>query len=187
MSEAGINAPEHNRDARVEGENHTAASASLGAEEFKRAFRLYAAGVAIVAADTPQGPTGLTISSLASVSAAPPVISFSVSSTGDSALAVLEVGSYTVNLVSERHSETAAAFAVSGSPRFTPEQGWKATEGGHPALCSSPAVLHCRTRQCVDLGQSILIVADVLHTTLTEGVEPLVYYDRTFRKLGTAA
>ena len=48
------------------------------AELLKAAFRRHATGVAVVTALGPDGPVGLTASSVASVSAHPPALSFSV-------------------------------------------------------------------------------------------------------------
>lgn len=56
------------------------------------AFRLHPAGVALVIGQHEQGPVGVTVSSLASVSASPPLVSFSLDTAGASASVLLSVG-----------------------------------------------------------------------------------------------
>ena len=57
----------------------TALATSEGQVELlKAAFRRHATGVALVTASGPDGPVGLTASSVASVSTRPPALSFSV-------------------------------------------------------------------------------------------------------------
>jgi len=46
-------------------------------ERMKDALRMHAAGVALVTAQTPAGPVGLTVSSLGSVAVEPRVLMFS--------------------------------------------------------------------------------------------------------------
>ncbi|MFG3697211.1 flavin reductase [Micromonospora sp. NPDC047620] len=52
-----------------------------GAELMKGAFRRYPTGVPVISATGPDGPVGLTASSVASVSVAPSAVSFSVMGT----------------------------------------------------------------------------------------------------------
>lgn len=48
-------------------------------EAFREAFRRHPAGVAVITADPGNQPVAMTVSSLISVSAAPPVVAFSLS------------------------------------------------------------------------------------------------------------
>ena len=51
----------------------------LTPESFKTAFRNHPAGVAVITANSPDGPVALTATSVVSVSAEPPVLIFSLS------------------------------------------------------------------------------------------------------------
>ena len=59
------------------------------ADAYKSAFRGHPAGVAVITAEGPDGPTGLTASSVASVAVDPPVLVFSLSTNSGSAGVVL--------------------------------------------------------------------------------------------------
>ncbi|MGG7462999.1 flavin reductase family protein [Plantibacter sp. YIM 135347] len=153
-------------------------------DRFKAAFRNHPAGVAVVTTQGPDGPVGLTASSVASVSADPPVLVFSVTTSAGSAGTVLTAPTFVVNLLRSEHVDIAKSFAVHGSPRFTPEQGFSTRHSGEPVLSGAAVALWCRPLQTVPVGASTLIVAEVLDVELGEPGSPLVYHDRTFHGLG---
>src|SRR5688572_26306931 len=100
-------------------------------ERFKAAFRGHPAGVAVIAAAGPDGPAGLTASSVVSVSVAPPAVSFSVMDS-PSALTIAAADSFVVHLLGAEHVDVARSFAVPGGVRFTAEQGWRTLPTGEP-------------------------------------------------------
>jgi flavin reductase (DIM6/NTAB) family NADH-FMN oxidoreductase RutF len=148
-------------------------------ERFKAAFRRYPTGVAVIAAPGPRGPAGLTASSVASVSADPPALSFSVMS-GRSARAILEAPSFTVNLLGPGHAGLARDFARSDGPRFTPEQDWDVLPTGEPVLSGAMAALRCEPIQLVPVGESTVVVAAVLEVLLGPAGGRLVHHNREF-------
>lgn len=157
-----------------------------GAAWLRQAFRLYPSGVAIVTASTPAGPVGLTVSSLASVSADPPVVSFSVSTATRSAGAILAASEVAVHVVPVGRTALADAFARSGSPRFTPEQGWVLPADGPPLLPDAVVSLVGPVRQTVPVAGSTLVLVDVSATTIGPPSEPLLHLDRAYRAVGPA-
>jgi nucleoside-diphosphate-sugar epimerase len=113
-------------------ETESLASQAATAQSFKNAFREHPAGVAVITAITPEGPVGLTASSVASVAVDPPALSFSVTRATGSAGALLSADTYVVHLLGTQHIDVAEAFARSGAPRFTPEQGFTTLPTGEP-------------------------------------------------------
>ena len=158
-----------------------------GAEALKRAFREHPAGVALITAGTPEGPVGLTASSVASVGIDPPALSFSVTRATGSAGGILGADTYLVHLLDERHADLARAFAVSGAARFTPEQGWDALDTGEPHLRDSRVALRCRTLHALPVGSSVIVVAEVVGAVFGEPARPMVYHDREFHVLARPA
>lgn len=57
-------------------------------DAFLAAFRHHPSGVAIITAEGPEGPVAMTVSSLISISAAPPMVAFSLSAASSSAKVV---------------------------------------------------------------------------------------------------
>ncbi|MDA4895981.1 flavin reductase family protein [Streptomyces sp. MS2A] len=155
-------------------------------EDFKAVFRHLASGVSLVSATTAEGPVGLTLSSVASVSADPAVLVFSVTKATGSAGGILAAPSMVVHFLRVGQEGTADAFARTGQPRFTPEQGWQTLPTGEPYLPDTRGALRCTIRQTVSVGPSALVLADV-HEVLPGGEgEPLLYHDRHYDRLAPA-
>jgi len=159
----------------------------IGAAALKSAFREHPAGVALITAQTPEGPVGLTASSVASVGIDPAALSFSVTRATGSAGGILAADTYLVHLLDARHAAIGAAFAVSGSERFTPEQGWTTLPTGEPHLPSTRVALRCRTLHSLGVGASVVVVAEVLDAVFGDSADPMVYLDRAFRTLAPVA
>jgi flavin reductase (DIM6/NTAB) family NADH-FMN oxidoreductase RutF len=155
-------------------------------EALKAAFRTHPAGVAIITASTPDGPVGLTASSVASVAVDPAAIVFSVTRATGSAGAILSADTFVVHLIDDDHSALALSFATSGADRFTPEQGWTALGTGEPHLDTARAALRCRALHTIAVGTSTVVIAEVLDVITGPQGRPLVYVDRRFHALPPA-
>lgn len=154
------------------------------ADRFKAAFRSHPAGVALITANGPHGPVGLTASSVASVAVDPTTLVFSVTRSSGSAGDILAADRLVVHLLRAENVEVARAFARSGEPRFTAEQEWTSLPTGEPLLASAPVAMLARPIHQVAVGSSTLVVAEVLDVIEGEPGTPLVYHDRLFHSLG---
>lgn len=85
-------------------------------------FRRHAAGVAVITARGPGGPAGFTATSLTSVSARPPLLSFGIGAGSSSWPAVSEAEHVGVHVLGEHQEELAATFARSGADRFAADR-----------------------------------------------------------------
>ncbi|WP_432991455.1 flavin reductase family protein [Dactylosporangium sp. CA-233914] len=148
-------------------------------DRFKAAFRGYPTGVAVISVAGPDGPAGLTASSVASVSLAPPALSFSVMDS-PSALVIAGADSLAVNLLGAAHADLAHDFARPGGPRFTPEQAWFELPTGEPALKGAQAVLRCVPLHRVPVGASTVVVATVVEVIPGPSGGRLIYHERRF-------
>lgn len=156
-------------------------------DALKIAFRHHPAGVAIITTMTEDGPVGLTASSVSSVAVDPAAIMFSVTRATGSAGAILHADTFVVHLIDDDHAALAQTFAISGSDRFTPEQGWQELPTGEPYLPAARAALRCRALHTVAVGSSTVVIAEVLQVYLTEPGRPVVYRDRRFHALDVGA
>lgn len=152
-------------------------------EAFKEAFRVHPAGIAVISASLPDGPVGLTASSVASVSVDPLALAFSVTRGRGSAGGLLQAESYVVNLLSADNVEIAKTFARSGSERFTPEQGWETLPTGEPYLPAARTSLRCRSLNVAKVGDSSLVLAEVVEVVEGTPGDPVVYFDRSFHRI----
>lgn len=147
--------------------------------QFKAAFRGYPTGVAVICAAGPDGPVGLTASSVASVSLAPPALSFSVMDS-PSARVIAAAPSLVVHLLGTAHAGLALDFATPGRPRFTAAQGWDTLPTGEPVLRGAQAALRCVPLHRLPVGASTVVVAEVIGVELGAGGGRLIYHERRF-------
>ncbi len=163
------------------------------AGHFKAAFGNHPAGVAIVTARGLTGPVGLTASSVSSVSAEPPVLSFSLSSRTGSAAEIAAAETFVVHLLTADNLDLARIFSRSGSGnfgsgRFTGSMNWTWLESGEPLLLDASRALRCRVLSRTPAGDSVLIAASVLEIQHgTAAGSPLVYHSRMFHALGAGS
>lgn len=150
---------------------------SLTGEVFRRVFRRHPAGVAIVCASDGGRPVGLTVTSLSSLSAAPPLISFGVGRRASAWAAVCAAEYFAVHLIAEDQQELAATFARSGADRFAPPTRWSPGPFGVPVLDDVPAALVCRKVYDLPTGDHTLVIGEPVHAVEGGAARPLVYLD----------
>ncbi|MEI5676521.1 MULTISPECIES: flavin reductase family protein [Nocardioides] len=149
-------------------------------DRFRSGFRRHAAGVTIVAAATPTGPVGATVSSVASVSVEPPLLSFSLLRSSTTAGALVDAGRLVVHQLAADQVEVAAAFASRTAARFTAEQGWSRAADGTPLLAGATASYGGRVEQVIPAGGSWLVLLRVDDVTLGPEAAPLLHHDRRY-------
>ncbi|GAA3799440.1 flavin reductase family protein [Streptomyces phyllanthi] len=146
-------------------------------------FRRHAAGVAVITAQRGDTPVGFTATSLASVSAEPPLLSFGIGTRASSWPAISEAGHVGVHILGEHQRELAATFARSGADRFGPGTGWSTGPEGVPVLDGVLAWLVCRVVARVPAGDHRIVLAELVAGD-PEGVgHPLVYHQGGFHGL----
>ena len=131
-------------------------------DSFKAAFGGHPAGVSVITADSATGPVGITASSVASVSAEPPLLAFSLAASSGSAAALAVANSVVVHLLTTDDLELAKTFANSNSERFTAAMPWTRLETGEPLLTHGGYALRCKILSRTPAGGSLLLAAQVL-------------------------
>ncbi|MER6915363.1 flavin reductase family protein [Streptomyces sp. NPDC000594] len=162
-----------------------------GAEagEFREAMRLWATGVAVVTTQSPEGPHGMTLNSLLSVSLDPPTLLISLKRGSRTAEVIRRTGRFTVNVLAAGQHALADRFTqrrVFGAEEFTGVGHRPSPDGGGPELEGAAVVLTCRTTQCVEVADHTLIVARVTtahRPSAGDSRGPLLYVDRGYRAL----
>ncbi|MEV7616252.1 flavin reductase family protein [Streptomyces sp. NPDC089799] len=164
------------------------AETQQGSPELLRSvFRQHAAGVAVITAAHGGRPAGFTATSLNSVSAEPPLLSFSVG-TGSSSWPALAASDHVgVHILGEHQREVAGLFARSGADRFGPSTAWRHGPHGVPLLDGVLAWLVCRVVARVPAGEHRVVIAEVIAgDPLGEGRgqgRPLLYHGGRFNAL----
>lgn len=150
------------------------------ADEFREAMARWAAGVTVVAVrDEDDGRVyGTTVSSLASLSAEPPRIFFSLGA-GAQVLPFLGEGAvFVVNILGADQRRLAQIFTdpLPVGPSPFPEQGAPVVAGAH-------AVLVCVVDRLVPVDPGRIVVGRVVDTRTGEPGSPLLRYMREYRTL----
>lgn len=164
------------------------ASPDLGAPRtaspdlIRSVFRQHAAGVAVITAAGAR-PVGFTATSLNSVAAEPPLISFGVGTGSSSWPVMAEAEHIGVHILGEDQQELAATFARSGADRFGPSTGWRSGPEGVPLLDGVVAWLVCQVVARIPAGDHRIVVARVVAGDPSGGGRPLVYHQGRFTAL----
>lgn len=133
------------------------------AADLATAFRGHPAGVAVLTALGPADesgrrvPVGLTVSSLASVSVEPAVISVSLDNRSETLAALGEGSRVVVHMLDADRVDLADTFAVPGADHFV-DVAWTLTPEGAPLLDVRGPVLHGRVGHMLDVGAASLLV-----------------------------
>ncbi|MFH8804016.1 flavin reductase family protein [Streptomyces sp. NPDC017936] len=152
-------------------------------ELLRSVFRRHAAGVAVITAPGEPGPVGFTATSLTSVSAEPPMLSFGIGTGASSWPAVSRAGHVGVHILGEHQRELAATFARSGADRFGPPTVWREGPEGVPVLDGVLAWLACRVVARVPAGDHRLVLAEVVAGDPAGAGRPLLYHQGRFTAL----
>ena len=146
-------------------------------------FRRHAAGVAVITARGDAGPVGFTATSLTSVSAEPPLLSFGISTGASSWPAISATDHIGVHILGEHQQDLAATFARSGADRFGAPTAWRTGPEGVPVLDDVLAWLVCRIVGRVPAGDHRIVLAEVVLGDPTGPGRPLVYHQGHFNAL----
>ncbi|WP_030371344.1 flavin reductase family protein [Streptomyces rimosus] len=151
-------------------------------------FRQHAAGVAVITAPGPR-PAGFTATSLTSVAADPPLLSFGISTGSSCWPAVSEAGHIGVHILGEHQQELATTFARSGADRFAPPTSWRPGPHGVPLLDGVLAWLVCKVVARVPAGDHRIVLGQVVegdpegYTGTAGRSRPLLYHEGRFNAL----
>ncbi|MFF4710821.1 flavin reductase family protein [Streptomyces eurythermus] len=152
-------------------------------ELLRSAFRRHAAGVAVITARGASGPVGFTATSLTSVSAEPPLVSFGIGTGASSWPAIAETDHVGVHILGEHQGDLAATFARSGADRFGAPTAWREGPKGVPVLDDVLAWLVCRIVGRVPAGDHRIVLAEVVLGDPSGDGRPLLYHQGRFNAL----
>jgi flavin reductase (DIM6/NTAB) family NADH-FMN oxidoreductase RutF len=152
------------------------------AQAFREAMSRAAMGVAIVTTDGAGGRFGLTVSSVTSVSAEPPLVLVCVNTRTPVADAITTNGLLAINLLSTDQQDVADIFAGRGRCGSRYDFGcarWTSAATGAPLLDGAVAAFDCRLHHSIEAGTHKVLLGAVL-SIRCRVAEPLVYSRRQY-------
>jgi flavin reductase (DIM6/NTAB) family NADH-FMN oxidoreductase RutF len=188
MSTEAFRRPEEAAEPRRTSADNLSGGAT--ADEFKAVFRGHPGGVAVITADTGDGPVALTATSVASVSADPPLLIFSASTLSSATPTLTAADTVVVHLLDSADLEIAQLGATSGIDRFADTALWSRLPTGEPVFKNVRAWIRARVINRMEAGGSTVIAVHALETFIERDHAPgepgdgLVYVNRTWHRLG---
>lgn len=105
----------------------------------------------------------------------PPHVLFSTTGIKDSLVNARETGEFVVNIVDQPHADKMVVSSIDVPPEID-EFAWAELDQAPclkvaaPRVASAPAHLECRTTQILPVGESFLVIGEVVHIRCTERV-----------------
>ncbi|HWH25976.1 MAG TPA: flavin reductase family protein [Pseudolysinimonas sp.] len=160
----------------------------IGTEIDARAFRdtlgHYASGITIIAGLEGDEPVGFTCQSFYSVSAEPPLISFSVMTNSTTYPRIRETGKFAVNVLAHDQHTVSNQFARKGTDKWAGID-WALTKGGNPVIANTLMWLDCTIWAEHEAGDHLIVIGEVHEMSPAEWhtSEPLLYFKGQYRHL----
>jgi flavin reductase (DIM6/NTAB) family NADH-FMN oxidoreductase RutF len=155
-------------------------SPEVDAGRFREVIGSFATGVAIVTADSADGPAGLTTSAVTSLSMEPKLLLVCFDQTSRTLPVVQEAGRFAVNLLRAGQEELARVFASKRVGREKFEAVTHRVAHGVPVLDGTLAWLACDLEALYPAGDHTIGIGRITHLDADLGGEPLVYFRGAF-------
>ena len=154
-------------------------------DRFKEAMGSWASGVSVVTTRQDDLLYGLTVSSLASVSADPPLVSVCINNGNRAAQMIASSGRFAVSVLGSDQQDASNYFAKSGRE---PTEGFVQIDGswtdsGLPVVAGAMAWLVCEVHEAVAAGTHTLFIGRVLDAGTAGDATPLLYWRRGYRSI----
>ena len=147
------------------------------------ALGCFATGVTVVTCLDGEGdPVGLTANSFTALSLDPPLLLVCVAKAAASALPLSNAQHFAVNVLQTQQQPASITFSTRVEDRFgcTP---WALGEHGVPVLRDSLSVFECARHAIHEGGDHFILVGEVKKATFEPGLDPLLYFRGSYRRL----
>jgi 3-hydroxy-9,10-secoandrosta-1,3,5(10)-triene-9,17-dione monooxygenase reductase component len=154
----------------------------LDQRAFRRAVGRFATGVSFVTAQAGDTPLGLVVSSFASVSLQPPLVSFCRARASLTWRRMRATGRFGINVLAADQADFVSRVAPAGADRFAGVDH-APSAGGVPVLAGAAAFLDCRLEAEHPAGDHSIVVGRVEEARMDGDRAPLVLWASAFRRL----
>jgi 3-hydroxy-9,10-secoandrosta-1,3,5(10)-triene-9,17-dione monooxygenase reductase component len=146
---------------------------------FKHVLGHFATGVAVITA-IKDGPVGLTVQAMCSLSLEPPLILVCPGKSSTTWPHIVTTGKLCINLLADDQSHLARQFAKPGANKYE-GVGWHPSEClGLPVIDGALAWIDCEIADTFAGGDHWIAVCRVLALEAQVGVRPLIFCEGTF-------
>lgn len=137
---------------------------AVPAADFRGAMRHLAGGVSVVTAGRGRDITGMTVTSVTSLSVDPPTLIVSINRDASSFPLIQRLGTFCVNVLNADQLDIAERFAgkggLKGAARFAGSD-WSSSWSGAPLLVDALAALDCEVEEIVEHHSHGIVIGRV--------------------------
>jgi flavin reductase (DIM6/NTAB) family NADH-FMN oxidoreductase RutF len=151
----------------------------VSSADFRGAMRQLTGGVSVITVGRAQDITGMTVTSVASLSVDPPTLIVSINRESSSWPLLGRYGCFGVNILTADQVDVAERFAgkggLKGADRFTGAQ-WTTRVSGVPLLAGALAAIDCEVEEIVERHSHAIVIGRVLDLRLSPRTAALAYW-----------
>ena len=149
------------------------------ASDFRNAMRQLTGGVSVVTAGRGRDISGMTVTSVSSLSVDPPALIVSINRESSSWPLVKRYGFFGVNILTSDQLDIAERFTgkggLKGADRFAGAR-WLTRASGVPLLADALAAIDCEVEDIVERHSHAIIIGRVLDVTVSPRTAALAYW-----------
>jgi flavin reductase (DIM6/NTAB) family NADH-FMN oxidoreductase RutF len=138
---------------------------NVPSSDFRDAMRHLAGGVSVITVGRGNDITGMTVTSVSSLSVDPPTLIVSVNRRASSWPLLTRYGAFGVNIVSADQLDVAERFSgkdgLKGADRFVGAQ-WRSGASGVPLLVGALAAVECEVEEVIERHSHAIVIGRVL-------------------------
>ena len=149
------------------------------AGDFRNAMRQLSGGVSVITAGKGKDISGMTVTSVSSLSVDPPSLIVSLNRESSSWPLVKRYGFFGVNILTSDQVEIAERFTgkggLKGADRFVGAQ-WSTRASGVPLLADALAAIDCEVEDIVERHSHAIVIGRVLDVAVSARTAALAYW-----------
>src|SRR5689334_2544228 len=149
------------------------------ASDFRNAMRQLTGGVSVVTAGRGRDISGMTVTSVSSLSVDPPALIVSINREASSWPLVKRYGFFGVNILASDQIDIAERFTgkggLKGAERFSGAR-WMTRAAGVPLLAGALAVIDCEVEDIVERHSHAIVIGRVLDVAVSARTAALAYW-----------
>jgi flavin reductase (DIM6/NTAB) family NADH-FMN oxidoreductase RutF len=158
---------------------HIQIDRDVSSDDFRGAMRHLAGGVSVITAGRAEEITGMTVTSVSSLSVDPPTLIVSINRESSSWPLVKRHGCFGVNILNADQIDVAERFTgkggLKGAERFAGAE-WFTLMSGVPLLAGALAAVDCEVEDIVERHSHAIVIGRVLDLKLSSRTAALAYW-----------
>jgi flavin reductase (DIM6/NTAB) family NADH-FMN oxidoreductase RutF len=151
----------------------------VSSADFRNAMRRLTGGVSVITAGRGRDISGMTVTSVASLSVEPPALIVSVNRAASSWPLIQRHGFFGVNILNADQLDVAERFTgkdgLKGAERFAGAE-WFTRASGVPLLSSALAAIECEVEEAIERHSHAIVIGRVLDVALSPRSAALAYW-----------